>query len=88
MYIEFQLPTGAGGMAAQYANGAIGRNLREWAERYDVAYTKKIHKWTVRVTFEDEKNYSLFAMTWNPQSEHMTNYLKKFKLVEPMARPE
>ena len=88
MYIEFQLPTGAGGMAAQYTNGAIGRNLREWSERYGVAYIKKIHKHTVRVTFEDEKNYSLFAMTWQPQAEQMENYLKNYKFVEPMARPE
>lgn len=88
MYIEFQLPTGAGGMAAQYVNGALNRNLHQWSDRYQVPYNKKIHKWMVRVTFDDDAHYSLFAMTWQPQAEHMENYLKNYKFVEPMARPE
>lgn len=88
MYIEFRLPTGAGGMTAQYTNSVLNHNLQEWSDRYNIPYNKKIHKWTVRVTFNDNAHYSLFAMTWQPQSEHLLDHLKNYKFVEPMARPE
>lgn len=88
MYIEFRLPTGAGGMAAQYTYAKLGSNLKAWAEQYQIPYNKKNHKYTVRVTFDDDKYYSLFAMTWNPTAENMLSYLKDYKLIEPMARPE
>ena len=87
MYIEFTLPTGAGGMSAQYTDSILNRNLRDWSAKYQVSYTKKIVKLTVRITFEDEKAYSLFAMTWNPTADHMVNYIKDYKLIEPMRRP-
>lgn len=87
MYIEFQLPTGAGGMAAQYTNSVLNRNLHLWSDRYQIPYNKKIHKGTVRVTFDDDKHYSLFAMTWAPESEYMEDHLKNYKFIEPMARP-
>lgn len=84
MYIEFRLPTGAGGMAAQYTNSVLNRNLHEWSERYGIPYNKKIHKWTVRITFDDDKFYDFFAITWNPKSENMLSYLTNYRFVEPM----
>ena len=86
MYIEFQLPMGAGGMAAQYTNSAINRNLDQWSNRYGIAYNKKIHKHTVRVTFDNEDFYSFFALTWNPTAENMLHYLTNYRLIEPMNR--
>lgn len=86
MYIEFQLPKGGGGMAAQYLNGVLTVNLHRWSDRYCIAYNKKIHKYTVRVTFDSDKSYSLFAMTWNPVSEHMSDYLTNYRIIEPMNR--
>ena len=88
MYLEFRLPTGAGGMAAQYTNSVLNRNLHAWSDKYGIPYNKKIHKYTVRVTFDDDQYYSVFAMTWNPVSDQMLSYLKNYKLIEPMARPE
>ena len=64
MYIEFRLPTGGGGGGAQYTNWAIIQKLAKWAEKYNVKYTKKNIKYSLRVTFDDESAYSLFAMTW------------------------
>lgn len=84
MYIEFQLPTGAGGMAAQYTNSVLNRNLHEWSDRYSIPYNKKLHKWTVRVTFDDDKYYDFFALTWQPKSENMLSYLTNYRFVEPM----
>ncbi len=86
MYIEFQLPTGAGGMAAQYTNHMLAQNLTAWSNRYNIAYTKKVHKWTVRVTFDKDETYSFFALTWNPTGEKMMNYLTHYRLIEPMNR--
>ena len=36
MYIEFTLPTGAGGMSAQYTDSILNRNLRDWSAKYQV----------------------------------------------------
>ena len=80
MYIEFTLPTGATGLAAQHANAAISTALVIWAEKYNVAYVKKHIKYCVRVTFEDENLYSHFVLTWNPAQNHQL----KFRLIEPM----
>lgn len=86
MYIEFQLPTGAGGMSAQYANSVINRNLNEWSERYQIEYQSKVHKWTVRVTFTDEKMYEFFALTWQPKARHLVDYIANYRFIEPMNR--
>ncbi len=86
MYILFQLPTGAGGSAAQYTNYLLAKNLAAWSDCYSIAYTKKNHKYTVRVTFDNEETYSFFAMTWNPKSDTMLSYLRNYSFIEPMAR--
>lgn len=86
MYIEFELPTGAGGQAAQYVNAMLTRNLATWSTQYDIPYNKKIHKYTVRVTFDDNKYYDFFALTWRPQAEHLQTYLTNYRFIEPMSR--
>jgi hypothetical protein len=87
MYIKFDLPTGAGGMVAQYTHSALSQNLQEWSEKYGgIPYNKKIHKWTVRVTFDDDKFYDFFALTWQPKSKQMLSYLLNYSLIEPMNR--
>lgn len=86
MYIEFCLPTGAGGMAAQYVNSVLNRNLHDWSDQYNIPYNKKMHKWTVRVTFDDEKFYDFFALTWQPKADNLISYLTEYRFVEPMKR--
>lgn len=86
MYLEFQLPTGAGGMAAQYTSSILNRNLTDWSNLYNIAYVKKIHKYTVRVTFDNDQTYSFFALTWNPKGDKMLQYLTNYRLIEPMNR--
>lgn len=85
MYIEFRLPMGAGGMAAQHANQVLNQLLHDWSDRYNIPYNKKIVKYTVRVTFDDEKNYNLFALTWNPKTRHsFQDYFANYRFIEPM----
>ena len=76
MYIEFQLPQGAGGMAAAHALGRIRDKLHNWAAKYQVDYRTKIFKYTLRVTFDSDDSYTLFRLTWvvDPKYPSWTNY--------------
>lgn len=76
MYIEFRLPTGGG---IQYTNLSILQMLSEWAKQYGVAYTRKNIKYTLRVTFDDENMYSLFALTWTGPEYRLIETLKSNK---------
>jgi hypothetical protein len=71
MYIEFRLPRGAGGPdQASYALSIVQKKLVLWAAKYEVEYRTKVFKYTLRVTFDSDESYTLFAMTWVPHSEH------------------
>ena len=85
MYLEFRLPT-VGGQAAMYANSLINKHLHAWSDQYGIPYNKKIHKYKVRVTFDDDKHYSFFALTWAPKTNKFSRYLLNYTLVEPMNR--
>ena len=84
MYIQFNIPSDGGGMPAQYVNYWLKHNLKFWAERYNITYRTKDIKYTVRVTFDDDKLYDFFALTWNPKSDQMQSALTEYKLIEPM----
>ena len=86
MYIEFTLPTGAGGQAAAYVNGLLNRELHAWSDQYGIPYNTKTVKYTKRITFDQEETYSFFAMTWNPKEEKFKNHLLNYRLIEPMKR--
>lgn len=71
MYIEFRLPTGAGGMAAAHAQSAITRQLKQWSEHNGgIKYRTKAVKYCLRVTFDDDTYYTLFALSWRPRDKH------------------
>ena len=76
MYIEFTLPTGAGGQTANYALRIILNKVADWATKYSIPYRTKIFKYTFRVTFDEDESYTLFSMTWVPDSKYpsWTNY--------------
>jgi len=71
MYIEFRLPRGAGVPdQASYALSIVQKKLVLWAARYEVEYRTKVFKYTLRVTFNSDESYTLFAMTWVPHPDH------------------
>ena len=77
MYIEFRLPRGAGGPdQASHALSIVQKKLVLWAARYEVEYRTKVFKYTLRVTFDSDESYTLFALTWVPDPRHpsWTNY--------------
>jgi hypothetical protein len=80
MYIEFQLPNG--GMYLARANYLIDQALQQWSTCYDILYDTKNIKYFKRVTFSDERFYSLFAMTWNPDRKY--SVLSKWRIVSDL----
>ena len=90
MYIEFSLPSGAGGMAAAYTASAIKNHLAAWSEKYDVEILAiKAVRYGLRVTFKDPKYYDFFALTWDPQTNNqLKSWIIKYKFVEPMDPPK
>lgn len=66
MYIEFKLPSGAGGMAAGYTSQAINKKLAAWAEDYGYSYTTKYGRYRLWVVFDDPAAYTAFGISWQP----------------------
>ena len=84
MYIEFRLPQGAGGQTAYHALSVIQKEIQEWLDRHSVTATQKTIKYTHRLAFNDDRHYTLFALTWNPkQSDKYPSWLN-YHLIEPM----
>ena len=75
MYIEFRLPTGAGGMAAGHASAMLKRNIATWAAKYNIEYKTKIVKYTLRLCFESEQYYAFFQLSWNPDHSYAQSYI-------------
>jgi hypothetical protein len=88
MYVEFDLPTGAGGMAAQHINAILLRMFKEWAARYGYTYKTKTVKYTIRLMFEDPNAYTTFGLTWNPEYKEFQSWLMRYRFVEPMNPPK
>lgn len=69
MYIEFKLPQGAAGHAANYALWEIKQEIEAWSMRYQIPYTQKTIKYTHRIGLNKPEHFSLFSMTWAPISK-------------------
>jgi hypothetical protein len=82
MYVEFRLPTGAGGMAAGHCAALIKRNIEAWAVNHNIKYRTKIVNYTLRLSLLSEQDYTLFQLSWNP--DH--HCAREYTLVEPMAQ--
>lgn len=77
MYIEFELIIGLRVKSVR----SIINVIDQWAADHNISqYKTKIHKGCLRLTFDDECNYSLFALSWNPQQHDMLDY----SMIEPM----
>jgi hypothetical protein len=70
VYIEFTLPSGVHGATAASALYALQRETASWSEKYNVPVTTKVIKYKFRISFNDDRSYSLFALTWQPRSQH------------------
>lgn len=85
MYIEFSLPTNdRDSQATYYALSVIRDEIHDWLEKHPVPSTQKTIKYKHRLAFEDERNYILFALTWNPKSWNQKYSWIQYRLIEPM----
>lgn len=66
MYLVFDLPSGAGGMAAAHVLGELRSAFTKWSERYEIPHKTKVHKYTVRLIFSNESDYHFFMWSWDP----------------------
>ena len=64
MYIEFQLPENVPHMVTVGPWFTINDKLADWAAKYNIQYRQKPYKHTLRVTFDADISYTLFALTW------------------------
>lgn len=82
MYILFRLPEDNDRITIGHVNQLLNQELHRWSDQHNVPYTKKFVKNTVRITFDDDRHYTLFAVTWDPQGRHR-NWLH-YEFIEPM----
>ena len=66
--IEFTLPRGAGGIAAQHCAYQITREVNELAERLKLSPKRSIRDYRLVLTFDCDKDLTLFALTWQGRS--------------------
>lgn len=67
MYLEFQLPRDGGHVATLTA---LRIAVARWASAQGIAYAEKNIKYKYRVTFDLDKHYSVFTLTWNSSFEY------------------
>ena len=68
MYIEFDI------QAHEYVPKIymIRDYLAVWAKQQDIPYREKAIKRKLRISFDDDRHYAVFSLTWNPNFR--TNY--------------
>jgi hypothetical protein len=85
MYIEFDLPTNdRDSQHTYYALSVIREEIQDWLEKHPVESTQKTIKYKHRLAFNDDRNYTLFALTWNPKSWNQKYIWIQYRLIEPM----
>lgn len=66
MYIEFRLPSGAGGMAAGHTKQAIIKQLNSICTTYHIQLAQQVQQpYRFRVSFKQSKDYTIFALVWD-----------------------
>lgn len=74
MYIAFDLPSGAAGMAAAYTAQGIRKQLNLWSKETGIKITEhRNHGYKFLVTLERPEDYTMFSLSftgkfWRPWS--------------------
>jgi hypothetical protein len=88
MYIEFRLPSGAGGMAAGYTKMGINKELKRVCEQYKIELKEQVTKaYRFRISFKTEQDYTLFALVWKPKSTYF-NYTVWHEPIDTEPNPK
>lgn len=54
----------------------IKREIKSWADRHGVRYSQKTIKFTHRLGFDHDSDFTVFYMTWNPVDLDKRPWLK------------
>jgi len=57
MYITFDV-------YFQHELDHVRQQIQDWADQYGIRYTQKTIKYKHRVSFDKDKDFTLFYMTW------------------------
>ena len=87
MYLEFRLPSGAGGMAAGYTKQGINKELKRVCKQYNIDLKEQVTKaYRYRISFKRDQDYTLFALVWQPKSSYF-NYTVWYEDINTEADP-
>ena len=64
MYIQFDLPQDE---SYTYYLSVVKLNIIDWSTQHHIPYNQKTVKYVHRLAFDDNRYYTFFAMTWQPQ---------------------
>ena len=67
--LEFDLPSGAGGMAPQMARYKIIKKFNELQKHHGLAYKSKTVGYTLNVWFENESYYTMFFLLYESSGD-------------------
>jgi hypothetical protein len=86
MYLEWRIPSGAGGAGAAHFCNMLINNIDAWSKQWGIPYRTKIHKYTLRLTLGLDKDYDWFMLTWDADKAagNTNSNWFRFKVVEPM----
>ena len=77
LIIEFDLPMGAGGMAAQMARSLILQRMSRFRKEHKIDFHYHTQGYTLQVWFDKESEYTLFALTYDEKDDW-----RPYRLVE------
>lgn len=77
MYIEFRLPSGAGGMAAGYTRFGILKKIKELAEQYEFKWDSYTKAHSLMIEFDKPETLTLFGIIWNKEKHPFREYVVK-----------
>lgn len=68
MYIQFKLPSGAGGMAAGYRNMHLKKRVQALADLHNITVINWTNGYRCCFEFARASDYTLFMLAWEVKS--------------------
>jgi hypothetical protein len=76
MFLEFRLPR----QLTHWAYEELSRAVYQWSVKQgEIPYRTKVIKYNFRITFEDDRFYTLFALTW--QSKGSETFWTDYRII-------
>lgn len=73
--LVFDLPSGAGGMAAGMYKGQLTKAINNFCSRHSIDYVAKTHRYTFKIWFNEDAHYTFFLLGFDWTSVWRKPYL-------------